>query len=133
MASKSENKSKSLFDHLNQIRGEKDETYYKLLTEDEKKGFNQYIILTGLSMDKSCIEEGVARARGLGPGRLLPEADVIATRPLEEVVADGERGVDGEDELLLLVHGSLGPGLATAFAERLHQHVRTSLWGYAPE
>jgi hypothetical protein len=37
----------------------------------------------------------------------------------------------GEDELLLLVHGSLGPGLATAFAERLqrvaddfaHQHL----------
>ena len=27
----------------------------------------------------------------------------------------------GEDELLLLVHGSLGPGLATAFAERLQR------------
>lgn len=30
-------------------------------------------------------------------------------------------GFDGDDELLLLVHGSLGPGLATAFAERLQR------------
>lgn len=30
-------------------------------------------------------------------------------------------GFDGEDELLLLVHGSLGPGLASAFAERLQR------------
>jgi transcriptional regulator with XRE-family HTH domain len=30
-------------------------------------------------------------------------------------------GFEGEDELLLLVHGSLGPGLSTAFAERLQR------------
>ena len=30
-------------------------------------------------------------------------------------------GFDGEDELLLLVHGSLGPGLSGAFAERLQR------------
>jgi transcriptional regulator with XRE-family HTH domain len=30
-------------------------------------------------------------------------------------------GFDGDDELLLLVHGSLGPGLASAFAERLQR------------
>ncbi|RRS03335.1 XRE family transcriptional regulator [Aquabacterium soli] len=30
-------------------------------------------------------------------------------------------GFDGEDELLLLVHGSLGPGLSKAFAERLQR------------
>ena len=30
-------------------------------------------------------------------------------------------GFDGEDEMLLLVHGSLGPGLASAFAERLQR------------
>lgn len=30
-------------------------------------------------------------------------------------------GFEGDDELLLLVHGSLGPGLASAFAERLQR------------
>jgi len=57
MAKKSEDKSKSLFDHLNQIRFGKDPNYYNELTESEKKGFSQFIILTGLSMDKTCIEE----------------------------------------------------------------------------
>jgi hypothetical protein len=50
-------KCKSLFDHLNQIREEKNPEYYMLLTEQEKKSFNQYMILMGLSMDSNCIEE----------------------------------------------------------------------------
>jgi len=50
-------KLKSLFDHLNQIRMDKSPDYYDNLTDVEKKGFNQYVILMGLSMDKSCIEE----------------------------------------------------------------------------
>jgi hypothetical protein len=58
MAKKStEIKQKGLFDHLNQIRGLKNPDYYDSLTEHEKKTFNQYVILMGLSMDKECIEE----------------------------------------------------------------------------
>jgi hypothetical protein len=50
-------KSKTLFDHINQIRNVKNEHYFDELTDAEKKGFNQYIILMGLSMDKDCIDE----------------------------------------------------------------------------
>ena len=52
-----ESKGKSLFDHLNEIREGKSVDYYDSLTEQEKKTFNQYVILMGLSMDKECIEE----------------------------------------------------------------------------
>ncbi len=51
------NKSKTLFDHLNQIRYDKDINYYDNLNDQEKKDYNQYMILMGLSMDKSCIED----------------------------------------------------------------------------
>lgn len=47
----------TLFDHLNQIREHKDPEYYKNLTDSERKGFNQYVILMGLSMDIECIDE----------------------------------------------------------------------------
>jgi Bacteriophage clamp loader A subunit len=50
-------KNKGLFDHLNEIREGKSADYYNNLTEQEKKTFNQYVILMGLSMDKECIEE----------------------------------------------------------------------------
>jgi hypothetical protein len=58
MAKKStEIKSKSLFDHINEIREGKSENYYDELTEGEKKSFSQFVILIGLSMDKDCIDE----------------------------------------------------------------------------
>lgn len=50
-------KPKSLFDHLNEIRDKKRTNYYDDLTEQERKAFNQYVILMGLSMDKECISE----------------------------------------------------------------------------
>lgn len=47
-----------------------------------------------------------------------PVMDFFRNHVVDEYFAGG---FDGEDELLLLVHGSLGPGLATAFAERLQR------------
>lgn len=46
-------KPKNLFDHLNQIRTTKDPNYYESLTESERKGFNHWAILHGLSQDIS--------------------------------------------------------------------------------
>lgn len=45
--------SRNLFDHLKAIRTSKDPQYYDSLTESEKKGFNHWQILYGLSMDSS--------------------------------------------------------------------------------
>ena len=50
-------KSKGLFDHINHIREVKSPDYYDKLTVEEKKSFNKYVLLMGLSMDQSCIEE----------------------------------------------------------------------------
>lgn len=50
-------KSKSLFDHINQIKRDKNPNYYDELTDQEIKGFNQYVILMGLSMNRECIDE----------------------------------------------------------------------------
>ena len=50
-------KSKGLFDHINHIREVKSSDYYDKLTVEEKKSFNKYVLLMGLSMDQSCIEE----------------------------------------------------------------------------
>lgn len=57
MSNDSNYKSKSLFDHINEIKTQKRNDYYDLLNEQEKKNFNQYLILIGLSMNKNCIEE----------------------------------------------------------------------------
>lgn len=49
-------KSKYLFDHLDAIRTHKDPNYYDNLTESEKKSFNHWAILHGLSMDVNLID-----------------------------------------------------------------------------
>jgi hypothetical protein len=51
-----EPKPKSLFDHLNEIKLGKSPDYYHDLTEQEKKNFNQYVILMGLGMDENCLD-----------------------------------------------------------------------------
>lgn len=48
---------KTLFDHINQIKTEKNINYYDSLNDVEKKNFNQYLILTGLSMNAKYIDE----------------------------------------------------------------------------
>jgi hypothetical protein len=47
---------KGLFDHLTAIRTSKNPNYYNSLTDQEKKGFNHWSILNGLSMDINLIE-----------------------------------------------------------------------------
>jgi len=54
---KDEPKPRALFDHINEIRYGKSTDYYKELTDHEKKSFNPYMILVGLSMDRWCIQE----------------------------------------------------------------------------
>jgi hypothetical protein len=50
-------KSKTPFDHISHIREVKDVDYYNKLSEQDKKTFNRYIILMGLSMDDAIIED----------------------------------------------------------------------------
>ena len=54
---------------------------------------------------------------------------VTAGGGIESVSADFEAA--GDDYTSIMVK-ALGDRLAEAFAERLHQRVRTELWGYAP-
>lgn len=50
-------KSKSLFDHVNQIRNVKNPNYFQKLSEQDKKSFNHYMICRFLSMDPNSINE----------------------------------------------------------------------------
>ena len=53
----SEGKLKTPFDHISQIREIKDPNYYINLSEQDKKNFNRYIIVMGLSMDPDIIDD----------------------------------------------------------------------------
>jgi 5-methyltetrahydrofolate--homocysteine methyltransferase len=55
---------------------------------------------------------------------------VTAGIGIEQRVADYEAAHDDYNAILLK---ALADRLAEAFAERLHQRVRTDLWGYAPD
>ena len=50
-------KSKTLFDHVNQIRNVKNPNYFDELSNEDKKSFNHFMICRFLSMDVSCIYE----------------------------------------------------------------------------
>jgi hypothetical protein len=50
-------KTKTLFDHVNQIRNIKNPKYFDGLTAGDRKSFNHYMICRFLSMDPSCITE----------------------------------------------------------------------------
>lgn len=59
-SSKSESplpKRKSLFDHVNAIRRDKNPSYYNNLSEDDRKSFNHFMIVRALSMDAAIVEE----------------------------------------------------------------------------
>lgn len=54
----------------------------------------------------------------------------VALHGIEPHIARFKAEHDDYSDILLK---ALADRLAEAFAERLHQHVRTSLWGYAPD
>jgi hypothetical protein len=53
--SSEKNPQRGLFDHLNQIRTTKSPDYWNTLSDKEKKTFNHWMILSGLSQDESLI------------------------------------------------------------------------------
>ncbi|WP_256326138.1 methionine synthase [Sphingomonas sp. NFR15] len=54
----------------------------------------------------------------------------VSIHGIEPHLARFKAAIDDYSDILLK---ALADRLAEAFAERLHQHVRTELWGYAPE
>ncbi len=54
----------------------------------------------------------------------------VSIHGIEPHLARFKAGIDDYSDILLK---ALADRLAEAFAERLHQHVRTDLWGYAPD
>jgi 5-methyltetrahydrofolate--homocysteine methyltransferase len=54
----------------------------------------------------------------------------VALHGLDQHLAAFKAAHDDYQDILLK---ALADRLAEAFAERLHQHVRTTLWGYAPD
>ena len=50
-------KKRTLFDHVNAIRRDKDPNYYNNLSEDDRKSFNHFMIVRALSMDERIVED----------------------------------------------------------------------------
>lgn len=50
-------KNKGLFDHIREIRQNKSPEYYRELSDSDRKTFNLWMILKGLSMDRNLIED----------------------------------------------------------------------------
>lgn len=49
-------KKKTLFDHINHLRGAKSENYFDTITDEDKKTFVNYMINRFLSMDMELVE-----------------------------------------------------------------------------
>lgn len=48
-------KKKTLFDHINHIRGKKTENYFDILTDEDKKTFSNFMVNRFLSMDMNLV------------------------------------------------------------------------------
>ncbi len=64
-------KAKSLFDHINQIRWDRNPDYFKTLTDADKKSWSNYMICRFLSMQPELID--VVNDLQYYQGRLSPE------------------------------------------------------------
>jgi 5-methyltetrahydrofolate--homocysteine methyltransferase len=65
-----------------------------------------------------------------GPADWIGGFCVTAGPEIEERVAEAKARQDDYEAIMIQ---ALGDRLAEAFAERMHQRVRTEFWGYAPE
>lgn len=50
-------KRRTLFDHVKHIRQIQDPDYYTNLSEDDRKGFNHFMIIRALAMDDTMVED----------------------------------------------------------------------------
>ena len=80
-------------------------------------------------LHNDCLADFVAQ-RDTGIADYMGAFAVTAGIGLDECVARFEAAHDDYSAIILK---ALADRLAEAFAERLHQRVRTELWGYAPE
>jgi 5-methyltetrahydrofolate--homocysteine methyltransferase len=106
-----------------------------LLYEDERR--------TSVRMRIPTLRQQMARSDGRpnlaladfvapvgGPADYLGGFAVTSGHGLDELVAGF---VAGHDDYSAILAKSLADRLAEAFAERLHEEVRRTLWGYAPD
>lgn len=74
-------KALGLFDHLKHIRGVQSTDYYDNLTEDDKKTFNQFMLLKLLSMDRDAIDNvcSIAKYYDIVPDRNFYQMAIAMT------------------------------------------------------
>jgi 5-methyltetrahydrofolate--homocysteine methyltransferase len=90
---------------------------------------------TRLPMLRQQVKKREGRANMCLADFIAPQEDwmggfAVAIHGLDPHLARFKADVDDYSDILLK---ALSDRLAEAFAERLHQHVRTVLWGYAPD
>ncbi|MEO8080837.1 MAG: vitamin B12 dependent-methionine synthase activation domain-containing protein, partial [Caldimonas sp.] len=86
-------------------------------------------VIDGLPRPNRCLADFIA-PKGAARGDYIGLFAVTAGLGVEKKVAQFEADLDDYSAIMLK---ALADRLAEAFAERLHQRVRTDLWGYAPD
>ncbi len=86
-------------------------------------------VIDGVPRPNRCLADFIA-PKGVPRGDYIGLFAVTAGLGVEKKVAQFEADLDDYSAIMLK---ALADRLAEAFAERLHQRVRTDLWGYEPD
>ncbi len=86
-------------------------------------------VIDGVPRPNRCLADFIA-PKGAARGDYIGLFAVTAGLGVEKKVAQFEADLDDYSAIMLK---ALADRLAEAFAERLHQRIRTDLWGYAPD
>lgn len=107
---------------------------------DELRGFDMLNLVEGTDIVRlPFLRQQIAKREGRANMCLADFIDekgdwiggfAVSIHGIEPHLARFKAGIDDYSDILLK---ALADRLAEAFAERLHQHVRTDLWGYAPD
>ena len=107
---------------------------------DELRGFDMLNLVEGTDIVRlPFLRQQIAKREGRANMSLADFIDekgdwiggfAVSIHGIEPHLARFKAGIDDYSDILLK---ALADRLAEAFAERLHQHVRRDLWGYAPE
>ncbi len=107
---------------------------------DELRGFDMLNLVEGTDIVRlPFLRQQIAKREGRANMCLADFIDekgdwiggfAVSIHGIEPHLARFKAGIDDYSDILLK---ALADRLAEAFAERLHQHVRQELWGYAPD
>jgi 5-methyltetrahydrofolate--homocysteine methyltransferase len=114
--------------YTDESRSEVALTWYGLRQQTEKQ------VIDGVMRPSRCLADFVAPKQGAAGGKPLPDyVGMFAVTTGIGAEVKEKYFNDDHDDYSSIMLKAIADRLAEAFAECLHQRVRTDLWGYAPQ